>query len=95
MTGAQLKILLQWKKRKGDSAVPKSVEKQRERWASIKNRPEQTITEHLNERNVFENYKHDTKGKEITLEELKLYYHATLLPSPGVPDSNDVDFGAV
>ena len=95
MTGAQLKILLQWKKRKGDSAVPKSVEKQRERWVSIKNRPEQTITEHLNDRSVFENYKHDTKGKEITLEELKLYYHATLLPSPGVPDSNDVDFGAV
>ena len=69
--GEQLKILLQWKKRKGDGPVPKSMKEKKQRWLSIKNRPDQTITEFLKDRKVFDNYKCETKGKQLTLEILE------------------------
>ena len=70
LTGEQLKTLLQWKKRKGDEPVPRSIKEKRERWMSIKNREDQTITEFLKDRKVFENYSAQTKGKGLTIDVL-------------------------
>ena len=43
-------------------------------WEKIKKRNDQTISEFLNDRNVFENYKNDTKGKLLTIEMLDEEY---------------------
>ena len=78
LTGEQLKTLLQWKKRKGDGPVPRSIKEKRERWMSIKNREDQTITEFLKDRKVFDNYSVQTKGKVLTIAELdKLHTQKT------------------
>ena len=44
------------------------------RWLEVKGRGDQTIHEFLNDRNVYNNYTHETKGKKLTFDELASAY---------------------
>ena len=61
--------------------MPKSVKAQRDRWEKIKSRNDQTINEFLKDRNVFENYKNETKGKLLTIEMLDKEYSESSVKS--------------
>ena len=66
----------QWKKEKGDSPVHRSIKDKRERWMSINNRDDQTITEFLKDQKVFESYSVKIKGKILTIDLLDKLYNS-------------------
>ena len=69
--GKNLRVLVQWYRRKNDPVLPKTIKGLQETYANTKMRPDLTAEQYLQSKDVFDKYKAETKGLELTMADLE------------------------
>ena len=66
-----LRVLVQWYRRNDDDSLPKTIKGLQGRYEETKMRSDLTAHQFLQTKNVFDKYKAETKGLELTMTELE------------------------